>query len=138
MRERGAQRVSTSISAKNEKWYDEDEPPHGSMAEIYGPGEMANPDHKLRLHPLSIGELKAGAGTVQLYLSGRAFLIRASLRAPAKDFHIAFSREQPLAQMRRSDVIAAVFLLLALLAGASMGSVARHGLGFELQRNSQQ
>jgi hypothetical protein len=37
--------------------------------------------------------------------------------------------------MKRPEVIAAVLLFLALLAGASMGSVAKHGLGFELQGN---
>jgi hypothetical protein len=42
-----------------------------------------------------------------------------------------------LPKMRRSEVIAAVLLLVALLAGASMGAVAKHGLGFELS-NAQQ
>jgi hypothetical protein len=40
--------------------------------------------------------------------------------------------------MKRPEVIAAVLLFFALLAGASMGSVAKHGLGFELQRSAQQ
>jgi hypothetical protein len=40
--------------------------------------------------------------------------------------------------MRRSEAIAAVLLFLALLTGASMGLVAKHGFGFELQSNAQQ
>jgi hypothetical protein len=40
--------------------------------------------------------------------------------------------------MKRAEVIAAVLLFFALLAGASMGAIAKHGLGFELLRNVQQ